>query len=146
MGVERQQGYTKALLDHGLPVDDSLIRSGDSPKDIGGYQATMELLALDPAPTAIFASNNVRTIGALQAIQEARLCIPEQLSVVGFDDSPWLSLLNPPLTTVCQPTYDIGAQAAGLLLRRLQDGYQGPPKIVELQPELIVRSSTAPLS
>jgi DNA-binding LacI/PurR family transcriptional regulator len=145
IGSERVRGLVSALEESGITVDEALIRSGDSLKARGGYAATKELLALDPPPTALFAVNNVRTMGMLQALLEAGVRVPQQMSVVGFDDSPWLTLLSPPLTTVGQPIYEIGAAAINLLLRRISEENGSPPTTVKLPPHLIVRASTAPL-
>ncbi len=140
VGIERQRGYEQALRDHGLPVDLALICAGDF-KESGGHAAAHALLDLKPRPTAIFAANNLMTMGAFQAISEKGLRIPGDISVVGFDDMPWLALLAPPLTAVRQPTYEIGAQAAGLLFARLSD-HTAPIQTRVLEPELIVRGST----
>jgi DNA-binding LacI/PurR family transcriptional regulator len=120
-----------------------LIRLADF-KESGGYEAAHRLLNCDPRPTAIFAVNNLMTMGALKAVLESNCRIPQDISVIGFDDMPWLTLLTPPLTAVCQPTYEIGAQAAKRLFRRLQGEKNLAPETIVLQPELIVRSSTAP--
>jgi DNA-binding LacI/PurR family transcriptional regulator len=143
VGLERRQGYEKALREHGIPLDESVIRTGNF-KESGGYRAASELLDLDPRPTAIFAINNLMTMGTLQAIHERGLRIPEDISVIGFDDMPWLPLLVPPLTAVRQPVYQIGAEAARLLFRRMREGPQKPVETIVLQPELIIRGSTAP--
>ncbi len=145
IGQQRTQGYRKALLEHGLAVDEALVRSGDSARERGGYLATRELLALDPPPTALFAVNNVRTMGMLRALQEQNYRIPYDISVIGFDDSPWLTLLSPPLTTVSQPIYDIGVEAIRLLLRRVAGdvGAEEAPVTVTMPPTLVVRGSTA---
>lgn len=145
VGLERRQGYERALREHGLPVDESLIRMGNF-KESGGYQAAKELLAIKPRPTAIFSVNNLMTIGTLQAIHEQGLRIPKDISVVGFDDMPWLPLLTPPLTVVSQPVYEIGRVAAEILFRRIYLGPEEPVQEIILQPEFIVRGSTAPPS
>jgi DNA-binding LacI/PurR family transcriptional regulator len=144
VGNERTQGYIKALREYGLPVDTDLIRHGGSAKETGGYAATCELLAQDPPPTALFAVNNVRTVGMLQAVQAHRIGVPDELSLVGFDDAPWLSLVTPPLTTVCQPIYEIGAEAMRLLMQRLDGDRDSPPVTTLMPPQLIVRKSTTP--
>jgi LacI family transcriptional regulator len=144
VGNERTQGYIKALREYGLSIDDSLIRHGGSAKEVGGYTAACELLTLDSPPTAFFAVNNVRTIGMLQAVQAHGIRVPDELSLVGFDDAPWLSLVTPPLTTVCQPIYEIGAEAMRLLMQRLEGDRNSPPISTLMAPQLIVRESTAP--
>lgn len=145
-GYERQRGYEQALHDHGIPIEESLIVicAGNS-KASEGYRAASELLDRVPRPTALFAVNNLRTLGALSAIRERGLRIPQDISVIGFDDMPWLSLLEPPLTVVRQPTYEIGAEAARLLFRRLNAKCEEPAQIVVMQPEFVIRGSTAVL-
>ncbi|MBI5031720.1 MAG: LacI family DNA-binding transcriptional regulator [Chloroflexi bacterium] len=141
VGTERQRGYENAMHDYGIAVDAMLIQPGNF-KENGGYQAASKLLELKPRPTAIFAANNLMTMGAYQAISDKGLRIPDDISVIGFDDMPWFGLVHPPLTAVRQPTYEIGAQAAELLFARLLDSTT-PIQRKILQPELIVRSSTA---
>jgi DNA-binding LacI/PurR family transcriptional regulator len=103
---------------------------------------TRRLLDLPEPPTAIFAVNNLTTIGVLGALRERDLAVPRQLSVVGFDDIPTGELLEPPLTVVQQPTYRVGARAADLLIRRLREP-AAPVKEVVLSARLVVRGSTA---
>ena len=80
-------------------------------------------------------------VGALQAIDTAGLAVPRDIAIVGYDDTPWAPLMRPPLTTVAQPTYDVGAEAARLLLGRIH-GYQGAVREVLLQPTLRIRELT----
>ena len=136
---ERQEGYEKALQDYGLPVDETLVRVGDFKQD-SGYCTAGELLALDDPPTAIFAANNLMTLGALNAIHEKGLNIPRDVAIVGFDDMPWAPSLDPPLTTISQPTYDMGRTTADLLLKKIADNNRENVEI-KLHPTLIVRRS-----
>ena len=136
---ERQEGYEKALRDYGLPVDETLVRIGDFKQD-SGYCTAGELLALDDPPTAIFAANNLTTLGALNAIHEKGLNIPRDVAIVGFDDMPWAPSLDPPLTTISQPTYDMGRTTADLLLKKIADNNRENVEI-KLHPTLIVRRS-----
>ncbi len=142
VGVDRRQGYVEALEEAGLPVDESLIAIGNF-KEEGGYQAAKRLLELPDRPTALFPVNNLMTMGTLQAIYEFNLKIPQDVSIIGFDDMPWLSLINPPLTAVRQPVYQIGAEAAEILFDRIEGNLDAPIKTIVLRPELVVRSSTA---
>ena len=84
-------------------------------KEDGGYAATRTLLGARKRPDALFVANNLMTLGALRAVQEAGLRVPEDLLLVGFDDAPWTTLVSPQLTVVAQPTHEIGRQAARLL-------------------------------
>jgi DNA-binding LacI/PurR family transcriptional regulator len=140
-GRERQVGYLRAFRECGVRASRRLIRMG-APKPEGGYGLARELLRLEPRPTALFVDNNMMMLGALQAIRESGLSVPEELSVVGFDDMPWATLLNPPLTVVAQPTQELGRKAVEHLLERL-DGPDRPVSHVQLMPKLIVRESTA---
>ncbi len=143
VGRERREGYEDALRDHGIAVDETLIRVGDL-KQSGGLRAAQELLSLASPPTAIFSVNNLMTLGTFQVVQERGMRIPDDISLVGFDDMPWFPLLSPPLTSVRQPTYQIGAEAARLLFRRLREQTKAPSETLVLQPEFILRNSTAP--
>lgn len=144
VGADRLLGYQKALREHGIPEDNTLIEIGDF-KETGGYQAALNLLKLDQRPTAIFSVNNLMTMGTLKAINEIRLKIPDDISVIGFDDMPWLTLITPPLTAVRQPVYKMGAEAAKLLFENINLEIEKPPTRIILKPELIVRSSTSPI-
>lgn len=136
----RQEGYRFALQDAGLPYDPELVSTGDFRQE-GGYQAMNALLNLAEPPTAVFSSNNVMTLGALQAIHEKCLKIPEEIALVSFDDMPWAASLQPPLSAVAQPTYEIGTTAARLLLERVNDPERSTRRVI-LESELIVRGST----
>ncbi len=139
---ERLDGYRAALRHHGIETDDDLIIEGDYMTK-GGYAGAKRLLSLPTPPTAIFASNDLSAFGVLDAIYAAGLRIPEDISVVGFDDIPLASLAHPKLTTVRQPLVQIGRVAVRLLLERLAN-----PDIearrVTLATELVVRDSCAP--
>lgn len=141
-GADRYAGYCRAIESSGLSLDESLVRFADF-REAGGRAAMEELLALAEPPDAVFAANNLMSIGALHAIAAAGLAIPDQIAMVGFDDMSWVTLLRPPLTTVAQPTYDLGAETARLLQSRI-DGYSGAARRVTLAPTLRIRGSSAP--
>jgi LacI family transcriptional regulator len=136
---ERKEGYRAALQDHGLPVDELLMASGE-PRQDHGYRLAAELLAQSEPPTALFAASNLITLGALQAIRERGLDVPRQIAVVGFDDAPWAGLLACPLTTVSQPSYEMGRRAAQLMFDRLDEPARSPALVI-LAPTLVVRAS-----
>ena len=138
-GKERNEGYCKALSDAGIEPDEAYIKIGDF-KTESGYRLTHQLLASAPPPRAIFAANNLMTLGALRAIHERGLRIPEDVALVGFDDMPWSGELCPPLTAVAQPTYDLGQEAVRLLVRRLHDPHTSFNTVV-LQTHLVIRES-----
>jgi LacI family transcriptional regulator len=134
---ERLDGYRMALSQRGVTFDRSLVRRADFRED-GGYKATRALLELADPPDALFVANNLMTLGALHAIQDAGLRVPDDLGIVGFDDSPAADLMRPRLTVVAQPTYQIGRVAGQLLLTPQPD----TPRHEVLAPQLIVRESS----
>lgn len=136
---ERFQGYRQALEDNGIEFDERLVRRGDSRQD-SGRGLTGELLDLDVPPTALFVGNNLMALGALEAIHGRGLSIPGDVAIVSYDDMPWALALNPPLTAVRQPGYEMGRRAAELLLERLADPSRSTT-LITLQPELIIRKS-----
>lgn len=138
-GSDRLAGWEKGLREAGLEVDDSLVRRADF-KESGGYEAATELLSGPARPDAFFVANNLMTVGVLAALREAGLEVPGDVGVVGFDDMPWARLLRPALTTVAQPTYEMGERAAALLEGRI-GGDDSPPERVVLEPRLEVRES-----
>jgi DNA-binding LacI/PurR family transcriptional regulator len=140
-GRERQAGYVQAHQKYGVRVAPELVQLGVA-KPQGGYLCTQKLLDLRLRPTALFINNNMMMLGALMAIRESGLTIPVDISIVGFDDLAWASLLQPPLTTVSQPTYELGKTAAELLLERLRRP-EKPVSQVQLETKLIIRGSTA---
>lgn len=140
---ERQEGFCNALARAGIDQDPKLIQWGNDVKEAGGYNATMQLLAAKPRPTALFAVNNVRTLGMLRAIHDSGLRVPEDISLIGFDDSPWLSLLSPPLTTISQPIYEMANEAVRLLMRRIESEGEPPQVVARMSPTLIKRESVA---
>ncbi len=137
--TERASGYRSALREAGLPVDPSLIVM-DAPNRQAGYARARDLLSLDPLPTALFAANNQLALGAIEFVREQGLRIPGDVAVVGFDDAPWAKLLDPPLTTIRQPAYEMGSRATELLVERIQTPDRSTA-LVTLRPELVVRRS-----
>jgi LacI family transcriptional regulator len=139
-GASRLAGYRAALRASGRPDDPSLVAYADFRTE-GGYAATRQLLRSADPPDGLLISNNLMTVGGMQAVVEAGLRVPEDIAVVGFDDANWATALRPPLTVVTQPTYDIGRMAAELLMRRI-DGESFPLKHVVLRAELVERGSS----
>jgi LacI family transcriptional regulator len=136
---ERERGYERALREAGMPADPDLVRRADF-KEHGGYEAMRSLLGLPHRPDAVFVANNLMAMGALHAIGDAGLRIPEDMGIVCFDDVPWGASLQPPLTVVDQPAFELGAAAARILLGRLREP-RGPVRKVVLPTRLIVRAS-----
>jgi LacI family transcriptional regulator len=138
----RLDGYRAGLDAAGIPVDEELIREGDFYHE-SGFHAGSELLSLPEPPSAIFASSDQMAFGVFEAIRQRGLRVPNDVSVVGFDDLPEVRWSSPPLTTVRQPLAEMGALAARTVLR-LAAGDQIESPRVELATELVVRESTAP--
>jgi LacI family transcriptional regulator len=136
---ERRDGYLSALSEQGIPSDPALVKVTDL-KMGGGYSAIYQVLEIEDPPTAIFSANNLITLGALNCIHEKGLRIPQDIAIVGFDDMPWATSLNPPLTAVAQPTYELGRLAADLLLQRIKDTDRQVVE-VKLGSRLIIRDS-----
>ena len=144
-GRERLEGYIKAMQAAGLQVDKQLI-FGESFTKAGGVDGAQRLLSLAQPPTALFAANNQLGEAVYATLRTAGLSIPEDLSVIVFDDVVWASLVHPPLTTVSQPTFDMGYMGMELVHQRLAGvGHKtsNTPRKLLLMPELIIRSSCA---
>lgn len=137
----REEGYRAALDDAGLTPSDDLVA-------VGGYEAseaaraTHALLSLDERPTAIFAANDVSAIEAMRVADEMGLRVPEDLSIVGFDDVPDAAASTPALTTIRQPLDAMGRAAVELLVRMIDD--DAAPEHIRMDTSLVVRGSTAP--
>jgi LacI family transcriptional regulator len=140
--AERFEAYQSALADHGLAFDPELVRPG-AYQYRPGYEAAARLLSLSNPPTAIFAANDLSAQGVYDAARARELHIPEQLSVVGYDDVPQAAYLHPPLTTVRQPLLEMGSGAAHLLLDLIANPGQ-PVQPVLYETTLIVRGSCQP--
>jgi DNA-binding LacI/PurR family transcriptional regulator len=137
---ERRRGYLDALNEAGISPRKDLMREGDFRQESGRVLAT-ELLSLKKPPTALFAVNNLMTVGALNAVHERNLRVPQDVAIVGFDDLPWAEALDPPLTVVRQPAYEVGKQAMELLLKRIMEPTR-PTVTMRLLPQLIIRRSS----
>lgn len=137
---ERLQGYSQALAAAGLDVDRTLVREENFRED-GGYHGAESLLGLPVRPDALFVANNLMTVGAIEALTDAGVDVPGDLLVVGFDDIPWARLTRPQLTTIAQPTYEMGQYAGRMLAERLA-GSTERVRTVVLSPTLQVRESS----
>jgi LacI family transcriptional regulator len=137
----RLAGYRKAHADAGLAVDEGLILQ----IEFHAPDAEERIVALldKAAPTAIFAANNLLAEQAWHVLRRRRLRLPRDVSLVAFDDVPWMEMVEPGITVVAQPTHEMGRRAAGLLLRRAADP-TCRPKVERLEPRLVVRGSTGP--
>ena len=142
--VDRVAGYRRAMAEEGLRPDDGLVVFGGY-NEASGYEMTRLILAAEPRPTAIFAANNFIAFGAIGALRDAGLRAPEDMSIAVFDDLPPGWVFDPFLTVVSQPAYEIGKQAAELMLERLAGKAPVEPRTIVLPSELIIRRSTAAL-
>lgn len=143
-GKDRAKGYLEALKDAGLSADPNLIQGSSFMRE-SGYLAVAALLALPEPPTAIFAANNVLGEAAVFSLREHGLQIPKDISLLMFDDVPWAALIQPSVTVIKQPTYNMGCMCLNMLDQRLQESAQNsarrtPVKVV-MNPELIERES-----
>lgn len=135
----RLQGYLDAVVRHG----DSVPLYRHAPyRQQGGRAAAAELLDLSERPDALFVANSELALGALDEIKRRGLVLGRDIGLVMFDDTPWAPLLTPAISVVAQPAYDIGAQAAGLLMEHLQGKAANAPRQVVLSTMLIVRESS----
>lgn len=137
--IKRKEGYIKALEDAGIEIDQELILNGNFSKD-DGYQEMKKLLSRRHDITAVFAANDVMALGAYQAIREKGLRIPEDISVVGYDNQEFCDLVDPPLTTISKHRRAMGRKAADIILDVIDR--KSPPQHVVLPADLIVRKST----
>lgn len=139
---QRLQGFRTACQEAGLNLREECVREGFLGTE-GGYQATRELLALKPRPTALFSFNNMVAVGALRALREAGVSIPRDISLITFDDMDLFPFVDPPITAIAQPSYQIGAEAARALIGMLA-GDSFVPREVVLPTEFRQRASCAP--
>ena len=137
----REQGFRQALAEAGVEVDESLIYAGDYDPKVSAT-AARDLLSRQDRPTAVFAANDVTAIATIEVARSMGLRVPEDLSVIGFDNIPESALCTPQLTTVSQPIRTMGERAVGMLIRLIRKEELETMRI-SLATELVVRSSTA---
>jgi len=140
--VDRLDGYKSALTDHKIPLDETLIVPGDFFQPTG-YTGGHYLLALPKPPTAIFASNDLMAFGTLQAAGERGMRVPDDLSIIGFDDITHATMVHPRLTTIHQPLDQMGRVSVRMLLDQIENPDK-PPRHLTLGTRLVLRESTAP--
>lgn len=139
--VDRKEGYRIALQDANIPFDVNLLAYGDWSYE-SGYHATWQLLSRVPQLTGIFVHNDRMAIAAMQAIRESGRAIPNDISIVGYDDIQESRFINPPLTTIRQPAGEIGRVATSLLMEMIHDPDALPQRLL-LKTELVYRKSCA---
>lgn len=140
-GSDRYEGYQDALREKGLTLLPDLVAEGDYTDD-GGYFGMQQLLT--HKPDAVFIHSDTMAVGALRAIKEAGLRVPQDIAVIGFDDMPFATHANPPLTTVRQPIQRTGMAAAEMLIELIQHPESAPRRVI-LPTELVIRSSCGAL-
>jgi LacI family transcriptional regulator len=141
-GQDRVDGFLGALADAGVAHPSTYLRTGAlNPEAARTLMA--ELIALPVPPTAVFTSNSRVALGVLRAIRDAGLEVPREISMVGFDDADWTSVVNPAISVVAQPTYALGRRAAELLLGRIT-GDEAPAGVHMLPTDFLSRGSVAP--
>lgn len=135
----RLVGYKGELAAQGLNFDPTLVQPGDWELE-GGYKAAKNLLSLAELPTAIFAANDLMALGAIYAIQDAGLKVPEDIAVVGYDNRDFTKIVRPKITTVSMPIYEMGRAAAELLLKQITEG-QAKADEIKIRGQLFVRET-----
>jgi len=137
VGIDRKEGYLRALAERGRTIEDRLVTEGDF-TEAGGYYAMQRLL---PAkPDAVFAASDIMAIGAMRAIREARLNVPNDIALIGFDDIPLAALSDPQLSTIRQHVFQFGISAVELLTDLIENGLT-PRRRIIMATELVIRES-----
>jgi DNA-binding LacI/PurR family transcriptional regulator len=143
VGNNRMEGYFNTLAEAGIIIDPALVKRGEG-RFAFGYKSTLELLALPPAeqPTALITLNDMMAIGAMQAARESGLKVGEQFAIAGFDDAPMVQYLDPPLTSVRQPVWEVGQQIIPMLLTYVETGHPPDPISMLVPSRLVIRGSS----
>jgi LacI family transcriptional regulator len=139
--AERLRGYRAALREAGIDSDARLELPGDF-TEAGGYAAAIDALTMAPRPTAIFAANDSMAIGALSALRESGVRVPDDIAVAGFDDIPLARYMDPPLSSVRVPIADLGSRAVEILLTAIGDNGARAHRRERVSTELVIRRST----
>jgi len=137
---ERVEGYCSAMLESGFTEEDLIIQETDQ---LSGStkETTLKFLRDHPDVDAIFSTNNMMTLEVIEAIKELKLQIPKDIAIVGYDETIWSKHLDPPLTTIKQPSYEMGKIAAQLLIKTIVAKRKPKPGTIVLEPQLIIRNS-----
>ncbi len=141
-GRDRKRGYIKALETANISLDEDIIFKGDFKLE-SGYEHTKTILNMKDRPTAIFCSNNMMTLGCIKALNEYKYSVPDDISLVGFDDIEILNILDINISTIRRPTVEMGKIAMELLIKRFTDKYEESKELkrIILDPQLILRGS-----
>ncbi|HTG71963.1 MAG TPA: LacI family DNA-binding transcriptional regulator [Candidatus Udaeobacter sp.] len=138
-GKDRLIGYTRAFEDYDVIGREELVKEGAFTKE-SGYDKMKELMEQEIKPDAVFISNNSMTLGAYKYLKEANIDIPGQIAVLGYDDPDWAEIVDPPITTIRQPAYQLGVNAGNLMLARIKEK-EVKREIMYMDTELIIRRS-----
>jgi LacI family transcriptional regulator len=138
--AQRLRGYRTALRAAGNPVDEGLISVAASSTLAGGHQAAMELLSRPDRPHALFTTSNFMTAGAVRALRDLGLRMPDDIALVAFDDLEWTTIVEPPITVIAQPVLELGTVAGRRILARV-GGDTSPAQKIRLPTELLIRGS-----
>ncbi len=142
-GLDRHESFHETMRAAGVEPDPELVLAGEAFTESEGARLCGQLLADGHRFTAVAAANDLLALGCYDVFAERGVRCPEEVSVVGFNDMPFVARFQPPLTTIHIPHYEIGTAAAHLMLERLRDG-DSAPREIRLEPALVVRASTAP--
>jgi LacI family repressor for deo operon, udp, cdd, tsx, nupC, and nupG len=140
---DRERGFRAAMAESGLAVEEDWICAAPLSTE-GGAAAAVELLCCEPRPTAAFCANDEMALGAMHVFQRAGLRIPEDISVMGFDDTRYAAIAAPPLTTIAQPAHEIGRRVAARMIGEIEGKPASGPQSEMLGHRLVVRQSTGP--
>jgi len=141
---ERRKGYMRVHQDYGVELHEKLIENGDYSVD-GGYKSLKKLWQLEKRPSAVLVTNYEMTIGAIMAINDLAIKVPDELSIIGFDNIQMAKVVQPPLSVVEQPMDEIGRVAAELLLRRLSGVWTDFPSVNRLKTNVLIKESVSTL-
>ncbi len=141
---ERLKGFKEGMTEHGLDIRPEYMLSG-ALNESEAYLAAIKLLNMERRPTAVVAHNNLMTIGAYKAIKDMRLRIPQDISIIGFEDFDFAAYLNPGLTMIERSLHQMGEISARMVIERIENRYTGQPRIISFPARLKVRDSCAPV-
>jgi DNA-binding LacI/PurR family transcriptional regulator len=139
--LERFEGYKQALNDHGMEIRESMIHVVEEKKG-AVKEVIKELMSEDERPDAIFSTNNMMSLEVLEGIKELGLRIPQDIALIGYDETVWSKHLNPPLTTVNQPAFEMGRIATERVIQIVESKESLEPQLTVLEPDLIIRESS----
>jgi LacI family transcriptional regulator len=138
--ADRLKGYRQALVTHDIPFEPALIRNGDW-LPLKGYLHARELLSADPRPSALLCANDLMALGAIEAAAELGLAVPDDVSIMGYDDQELARYTHPPLSTLVLPNYEMGRHAAEILIDAVTSGRQMRSGLIKVDGPVVERES-----